>query len=934
MSPYPTRFAIILILIILLAASSASLADAPPDNSIPIMGLMFYPWRWSPDLLCELSWMHFDGIEFEVSILNESDVEDLMAYVDSCGMLVILNPADLNKFRSMGNDSCRGHYLALSGDSAFIQVDEDGSYIDSLHLASATETLIVAICDSLVSTFDKYDDQIWFYRYFDEPASTQRARQYNTQYAYDDYFPSYLADDSTFRADSAGTYSWIKWALEQADSTLITCGVFAGAQRIDSLGNWAYFFHDPGTPDAHDRADMVRGFCNMRYQPIGARVSNNFNDHISIDIYPFRHVGTVYQEDEQYTPALGDSLNTWLLNHMEEAMDSTFLAAVENDCELLYWPQAFGRAGGALMWEYDNQEDEWNIDYISYSVYRIPSPAELRMCINLAFLRQVKGLMPFCISTYFVDAGPNQPDFYTIGLLDNDMIPFDAPFEEWAYTGRPQDSLSYIRPDSIEPFIDGFDPLADSLPDAPSGGSQKQRESFLEWKFEPFGRLWNSLADIFGAITFMAPELAELWWYDGYEDAVTITLADPPGYITPEIKVFRNTVTNTSYLFYVNRNCRDSTDIVSIRIDIDSLYFPPGPALDHSRRVIIPSASLDSELFTYYDTLEAGAARLVELTGDVTYADLRITSTDVFAREQSVMEYVRDFVFTAGDSINVYAEVFNLGTIPVQDVLVILSDITGGISDEIGRDTLDFGGLSHSGYTTDSDTASFALTPGAIGIRKFNISVAHVSQEPDTRDNSVTIPFLILPRDYSTEELGDPWDMNEATTRPIPDWNTDDIEAIAFDWESTAWTDSVSGMFEGALDESAVTDTLRGNISLSIPSADSMWIDTDKYYMLSFAGTWFSPYDVYNNECTTYVGWMDSTDASVEWHNITNYLNCIRNGWDLYHSSGYLDLRILGDRDTWSDCSVQEFWLSFRRVNPPGNLGDFPIRLGWVKLTE
>ena len=202
MSSYAQMCVVILTLACLLTFSIASLADEPPDNTIPIIGMFFTWWKWSPELLCEMSWMHFDGIEYEVFISQEGYIENLMATVDSSGMMVILSPAELNLLAAMGNDSCRGHYLALSGDSAFIEVNATGSLVEGVYSDDATEAFIESICEDFVDTIaTPYDDQIWFYRYFDEPASNQRAHQYDTRYAFDDYFPSYLADDSTFRAD-------------------------------------------------------------------------------------------------------------------------------------------------------------------------------------------------------------------------------------------------------------------------------------------------------------------------------------------------------------------------------------------------------------------------------------------------------------------------------------------------------------------------------------------------------------------------------------------------------------------------------------------------------------------------------------------------------------------------------------------------------------
>lgn len=898
------------------------------------MAVLLNWWELSPELLCEMSWKHFDGFELNAFISQADGIDDLMAVADSCGMLVILGPADLHRLEHMGDTLCRAHYASLGGVSAFIEVDDHGSDIENYYTASATETLIEDICGDLVDYYGTFEDQVWFYRFFDEPASNQRKRQYDDDHDYDDYFPSYLTTDTTsFRADSAGTYSWLKRAFEQEDSLTITSTVFAGAQRIYSSNDWAGYFHpEPDAPTAHGRAEIIRGFCNMRYQPPDSgRVQNNFNDLVMVDIYPFRHVGTEYQDTASYTPALGDSLHTWLLDHMEEAMDSTFLAARESDCEVVFWPQAFGYAGGAGMWE-EGDPDDWTIEYASYP-YRIPTPAELRMHLNLALLRQAKGFLPYCLITYTEESDGEDIPKYTTGLVDFHMIPFDAPFEEWAYTGRPQDSLSYIRPDSIEPFISGFDPLY-SGPGVPPGTSGEQRrQDFLEWKFSPYGRLWNVISDIFGDVAYMAPELAELYWYEGFEDAANIECADDTlEYMTPEIKVFRDGEDERSYLFYVNRNCRDSSDIFTISIRSDSLSFPSKLALDHSRRVIIPSEDTDAQHFFFDDTLEAGGARLVELIGSNTDADLRITATDILASISGESSYSSDFSYSVGDSIRILAEVFNLGTDSAASVAVTLLDVTGLPVIVLGRDTLDFDGLSTSGYTTDSDTASFLWVPGfsTVGIRSIKVVVTSVSGEPDTRDNSVIVPFLIRPSDYATAVNDDPWDMTEGGSS---DWNTDDIGAVSDYWLFSAWTDSVSGMFEGALDSSITGNLLRGDIRLAIPS--NSYFNSSKFCMLSLAGVCNNPMvQGTAGDCAIHIGFSDTTSTDINWANLSDATGGLGNGWDQWDVLGPVHLdSVFTGATSWTGNVIDEVWLSLRtgKIRPTASVD---IRIGWVKLTE
>ena len=185
----------------------------------------------------------------------------------------------------------------------------------------------------------------------------------------------------------------------------------------------------------------------------------------------------------------------------------------------------------------------------------------------------------------------------------------------------------------------------------------------------------------------------------------------------------------------------------------------------------------------------------------------------------------------------------------------------------LGRDTLDFEGLSTTGYRTDSDTASFVWVPGAgaHGIHSIHIGAASVSGEPDTRDNSVTIPFLIQPRDYADVVLDDAWDMSEGGSN---DWNTDDVVDISARWLSSAWTDSVSGMFEGALDTTISGSLMKGNIQLAIP--EDTYFDSDDYFMLSFAGVSNNPMVSSSTDgCAIHIGFSDTTSTDITWANLS-----------------------------------------------------------------
>lgn len=345
--------------------------------------------------------------------------------------------------------------------------------------------------------------------------------------------------------------------------------------------------------------------------------------------------------------------------------------------------------------------------------------------------------------------------------------------------------------------------------------------------------------------------------------------------------------------------------------------------------------------YTFLDTLDAGEGRLVELinTGSVLPADLRITSPDILMLQAS--DTVNRLETTVGDSINVFAAFYNMGTASRDSVIVTLYDSTD--SKLIGSDTLEFHGLGYmlpsSCRTTDCDIASFSWAPDStdIGVHRLTAAAATWTGEPDSCDNSVDFVFLVNPRDYATEVRGDPWDIDDSTS--IHDWNTNDIESIECNWSDTSWTDSVSGMFEGILEfDSTAYYHFRGDISLAIPDSASKYIDTEKYHMLSFGITVNNPNRLDDNACAMHIKWVDDADSTYGWSNLltgTGYH--VGNGWDRWSTVGPIDLR----SDTslhWGDGDARELWLRFqyRITLQPEPIDTLPldVRIGWIRLEE
>jgi hypothetical protein len=920
------KLAYLLLACLALAAS----ATEPTANSIPVIAQRLTSWMWSPELLCELSWKYFDGFEFEG--YTTDNTSEMMLSADSIGLAVIVTSSELHDLSVLGEHS-RAHRGILTSNLAYFQTDALGDQVVESYTSPEMQEELDDVVDLITSEFAGYG-ALWCWKLFDEAPTTQRGRWFSAQYDYYQYFPNVFmladsADTAMTRTDSASVYSWTKWFIEQADAEHPVTTVFAGMPKINLANSWAGFHHDPGVPYASTHADIVRAFCNMRFQdfPMGqGSIHDNFPEMLQIDIYPFRLVGTAYQDTASYTPALGDELNTWLLDHAETGMDSTFLPATWEGVQVHYFPQAFGAAGGEeAMWEYDSLTQTWEIGYDSY-LYRIPAPAEFLMLVNVALMHQAKGFFPYCMMSY------SEGGFNSASLLDYDMVPWDAPFEEYCYRSRAQDSLSYVRPDYFPPFQEGFDPLYDGPGPIPSVQGERAREAFLEWKFAPYGRLWRSMGEALAGVARIAPELSQLQWWDddGHPDAVDLDCEYPgENFVYPECRIFEGGTEDHSYILYVNRYCGDTATVFGVSFLASDLPFTSPYLLDHDRRVIIPNATeLDEDLFGFMDTLGPGEARLLELIDEEEDADLRITEPDVFSKLPGNQPIRHEFDYTAGHAIEIYGTIYNLGTDGAEDLEVTLTDLT--TSTVLDRDTVSFAGLDVDGYVPDSATAGFGWTPdaGDIGLHLLQIDADQVGSEDDS-NNAVSVPFLIEPRDYATEVREDPWDMEEATSG-APAWKTNDIENVAGNWASTAWTDSISGMFEGALDPSSFSPH-RADISLAIPSGRDYWIDADDYHLLSFAGTWFSPYLDEGDMCSIYVKWMDADGNYHGWFDIS-FSGCLKSGWHLFRE--VLDIDLAEIDSSWTG-RVKELWIRFQTTEPTGQeVQVMPVRLSWVRLEE
>lgn len=899
-------------LTLILLAVGVALSGSPPSNSIPVIAMKSGQDSTMGDItldfLCMLSWHYFDGIEIQ----GWTGCEPMTTVADMCdrtGMYATVSPMYIGHLGDLFcDDNWARSSAAIGAVNAFVQSSDSGESITAAQDAAAMRDTLIHYCRALIDDEGGWET-LWYYDTWNEAPAWQRNRMVSEAFDYDDYYPGMFTQDTSMsEALDTGVWSWTSWMLDSLGSEHPLTSTFSTMHRFWP-DRWAWFPEQPDSlgPDFHTQASSVRAFIGTMYQvydpapPIPGAVANR-PEVLGCNAYPFRQAGVEWEADSGET-SLGDSLHTWMLEHYEEALDSTIVTAsreldsLGNPFPVHYHPQAFGRVGGTQIW---NSPSADSLVYGSYT-YRLPSPAEFRMLCHLALLRQARGIFPYSIRSYSEGAV-----VFDAGLLDEHLVPFGAPPEEWYYSGRSHDDFHYAPPDLIPPFRDGFDPLCD-LPQQPGTSGERSEEDYLEWKFDAYGRLWEGLRGTLGEIAVMAPELSGLWWWRGFEGEAEIVHPDttlPVLYLSPEIRVFTDGGESRAWFYYVNRYCREAD--CEFEISADEGDFPEGAlselALDHGRRLLIP-VSVEGGTFHFLDTLEAGQGRLVEFVPEETDAEIRITRPDVYVAPGGPQAPVRDFRFTAGDELDIRAVFYNLGTESAGRVATELYDLTE--AESLYACAVSLPGLSTEGYACACDTASYLwdTSPGDAGVHRLRIAAEELDGE-DGRDNYVEVVFLLDPPDWAAEVRGDAWDMTEASSG-APGWETWDVESLE-GWGG--FTDSVGGMFEGVI----AADSMACNrLHLVVPGPSSGWIDASVYDRLELAA-WLGA------TCELWLGWVSENDRAD---------SCLVDGLDAgWGVRGPFDMG-----GSLPDSLLKDLWIGFRDDAAEEGLA---ARIGRVRLTE
>jgi hypothetical protein len=966
--PHPKIGIVIPFLLLLLTHSL--FAGEPEENTIPILAIRAASGadfsKVSLLLLCELSWKHFDGVDVGGPVVDGSvdpemswaENREFMEHCSRVGLLLSLAPWELCQYYNPWNENT-AHWFRWTGqdldsDSCFGQVNFD---MDALvAVMSAEDMADTTTANSLASTVKDVASvmdtipALWFYNIYDEAGGWQRRRMLASGLSWSRFIPNVFTQErdsitnmpSLAEVEPSGIFSWTKWLAEHDSECSVpttTNLVLIHSIGDDEYSDWGGnsdcdFCH--GTLEQH--ADMVSAVCETMYQRpqvggIPRPPVDNSPGFISYDDYPFRYVDM----DFSGSTTICDDDWLFLIDHYEEAMDTTVITAKEYGIPVHLYIQTFGAAGGDRLFD-----DSTGLLHYPNFLWRTPTPAEVRMYAGLALLHQVKGIHPYSLASYLEQ---DKEGFISSSLLDMNSIPFDAPYEDWVYTGRippGHEGMEYADPRYLPPFSEGFDPLYE-LPDPPdlAPDCPRNKETWATWFFEPYGRLYREIGDILGEVAVIAPEMADLWWWEGSWDVASIVSVEDPGiydhYVPPAIRVFQGPDSSSVHLYYVNRYLRNEETDYTISIvasESPGQLYPR--VLDHSRRFLVPSPSRgegNNVFFAFDDTLEAGEGRLVEFVDTNVPADIRVTSPDAFAIREDSTERTDRFVCTAGETITLGAVFYNMGTDSTGNIGVVFEKAEGPTI--LGTDTISFDGLSGS-YSPDSVSASiqWETDAGDAGVHRVKISAGSVQGE-NTSDNSVTVTVLVEPVDYATEVLGNAWDMTEALSNP-PDWFTPDIVSVGACWDDSCWTDSVSGMFEGVLWDDNFGDWsgFRGDIFLHEDEQEP--IDADIYTWISMAGVSVNPNESGEEfGCGMFLFWKDSVEANHVFalHEAEGFGEGFGNGPDMWRVFGPFDLAGV---DGWGG-EIHDLRIRFQMDYPdpmPIEIEPILIRLGWVKLTE
>ena len=199
-SPPPPVIRLLIVTLSLILISTA-LADAPSDNTIPTLAMRIRGSNASlkditMELLCELSWLNFDAVNFSGIASNDS-FHDLMSLCDSAGVYYSICPEEIMQYLQAWGDPEYRYWFrnsdeSLTSDSCFARSNDEFDAIEqyttaeSLYYESDSISIRTTIVDDLAVNTDNHPF-LWFYEVYDEANSKQGRHAVEDTLPWNDY---------------------------------------------------------------------------------------------------------------------------------------------------------------------------------------------------------------------------------------------------------------------------------------------------------------------------------------------------------------------------------------------------------------------------------------------------------------------------------------------------------------------------------------------------------------------------------------------------------------------------------------------------------------------------------------------------------------------------------------------------------------------------
>ncbi|MCK4807099.1 MAG: hypothetical protein KAT09_05615, partial [Candidatus Aegiribacteria sp.] len=310
------RFIIAFIILSLLFISAEAAYSSFPDNTIPtlamrIRGLDLSLRNITLELLCELSWLNFDAVNF-AGIASNDNFIILMSLCDSLGVYYSICPeAIMQYFKAWADPEYRYWFrnsdFLITSDSCFARCNAEFNSIVQytsaviMHHADTAFSIKTTVVNELAYTTFGHDF-LWYYEVYDEAPSKQWLHAVRNDYPWDDYIPNVYTQDtlsgdtlSLEEVETSGIFSWQKYLAENNEENEVPFTLNYGLLHTIEQDEYTGLEGDIVYGTMADQATSVRAMMEAEYQgpPDGHDIPlpvDNPPDFISFDYYPFRYV--------------------------------------------------------------------------------------------------------------------------------------------------------------------------------------------------------------------------------------------------------------------------------------------------------------------------------------------------------------------------------------------------------------------------------------------------------------------------------------------------------------------------------------------------------------------------------------------------------------------------------------------------------------------